>query len=274
MRDGTASETARRVAAHRRSCPRVRAVGRPHDDEALLADVAADIEVREGRMHRYLCRRTSFFDRVVVDALDWGVCQVVLVGAGYDGRAMRYARPGVTWFEVDHPATQADKLERISRLGLSTDGIAFAPVALTVDDVAASLVAAGGIATAPSLLVVEGLASYLDEDVLGATLASLRALAHGTSMLAVSVGLERSDHDVGAAARVAAFEGAVASMGEPIGNRLSVEALDDLLGRAGWRRIDDDTHDTLGGADGRLGLLVAVPLKPACDVRSGGDSST
>jgi methyltransferase (TIGR00027 family) len=260
MREGTASETARRVAAHRRRCPRVYAPGgRPHDDEALCTDVAASVEIREGRMHRYLCRRTSFFDHVVVDALDEGVRQVVLVGAGYDSRAMRYTRSGVTWFEVDHPATQADKLERVARLGLSTDGIVFVPADLTVDDVATWLVAAGVIAAAPSLLVVEGLASYLDEDVLEAALASLRTLAHGTNRLAVSVELELSDLDVDAAARAAAFQGAVASMGEPIRNRLSVEALDDLLRRAGWRRIDDDVNDALSGADGRLGLLVAAP---------------
>ena len=38
-----------------------------------------------------------------------------------------------------------------------------------------------------------GWSGDLDEDVFAATLARLRALAHGTSKLAVSVGLERSD---------------------------------------------------------------------------------
>jgi len=63
-------------------------------------------------MHEYIRARTAFFDRVVVSAIDRGVAQVVIGGAGYDGRAFRYAKPGVRWFEVDHPATQADKRAR------------------------------------------------------------------------------------------------------------------------------------------------------------------
>lgn len=43
------------------------------------------------------------------EALDDGARQVLVVGAGYDSRAWRLARPGVTYFEVDQPATQEDK---------------------------------------------------------------------------------------------------------------------------------------------------------------------
>ena len=50
--------------------------------------------------------------------------KVIIVGAGYDGRAIRYARPGVRWFEVDHPATQRDKLERLERLGIAVAHVA------------------------------------------------------------------------------------------------------------------------------------------------------
>lgn len=32
-----------------------------------------------------------------------GITQVVIGGAGYDGRAFRYARPGVRWFEATLP---------------------------------------------------------------------------------------------------------------------------------------------------------------------------
>jgi methyltransferase (TIGR00027 family) len=60
----------------------------------------------------YLAARTLLFDRFVRDALDGGVRQVVVLGAGFDSRAWRLARPGVTFFEVDQPATQADKRTR------------------------------------------------------------------------------------------------------------------------------------------------------------------
>ena len=105
------SITAQRVAAYRLGFARAPApFGDPEAEERLARDVAGvgDFD-RSERMERYLRARTAFFDRVVVGALERGVTQVVVVGAGYDGRALRYAKPGVRWFEVDHPATHADK---------------------------------------------------------------------------------------------------------------------------------------------------------------------
>ena len=58
-------------------------------------------------------------------ALDAGVGQVVIAAAGYDGRALRYARPGVRWFELDHPSTQADKRERLGPPGHRPSDVAF-----------------------------------------------------------------------------------------------------------------------------------------------------
>jgi O-methyltransferase involved in polyketide biosynthesis len=117
MDDGGPSVTARRVAAHRLGFSRgPAAYGVPAADEALAADVAAGQVAPANRMHDYLAARTSFFDRTVVSAIDRGVRQIVVGGGGaYDGRAFRYANPGVRWFEMDHPATQRDKLERLER---------------------------------------------------------------------------------------------------------------------------------------------------------------
>ena len=60
-------------------------------------------------MQARLAARTRFFDEQVLAALDRGIRQVVIAGAGYDDRALRFRSPGVRYFELDHPATQADK---------------------------------------------------------------------------------------------------------------------------------------------------------------------
>ena len=70
----------------------------------------------------FIRARTVFFDDAVLDAIDRGVKQVVILGAGYDGRALRFRTPGVQFFEVDHPATQVDKLRRLAYLGVASDG--------------------------------------------------------------------------------------------------------------------------------------------------------
>ena len=61
--------------------------------------------------------------------------RVVVAGAGYDGRALCYAKPGVRWFEIDHPATQADKVARIARLAIPTPHLTFVAADFANDDV-------------------------------------------------------------------------------------------------------------------------------------------
>lgn len=119
--------TAQRVAAHRLTFDRMAApYGDPAADERLSRDVAGGSTTGSAqRMAAYLAARTTFFDRAVVTALDRGVTQVVVAAAGYDGRAWRYAKPGVRWFEVDHPDTQRDKQARLHRLGIDSDQVTF-----------------------------------------------------------------------------------------------------------------------------------------------------
>src|ERR1700684_281697 len=140
MENGGPSITARRVAAHRLGFTRVPApYGDPAADDALATEVAAGREAPLNRIHDYLAARTSFFDRIVVAAIARGVQQIVVGAAGYDGRALRYAKPGVRWFEVDHPATQQDKLRRLARLGIDTRHVSFIPADFASDPIAEPL---------------------------------------------------------------------------------------------------------------------------------------
>src|SRR5262249_28815188 len=94
---------------------------------SLLADWTREPrDRREGSgFVRFLEVRTRFFDEAVVRAIDAGTHQIVILGAGYDARALRFRTPGVRFFEVDHPATQRDKRDRLHETGASTDGITF-----------------------------------------------------------------------------------------------------------------------------------------------------
>src|ERR1022692_1826232 len=158
MREGRPSVTARRVAAYRLGFDRLTAgFGDPSADERLAADVAGAETFEPGeRMVRYLRARTSFFDRVVLNAIERGVTQLLVVGAGYDGRSLRYARAGVRWFEVDHPDTQSDKRARLDRLDIGTGHIAFVGADLRDGGLARALLAAAFEADAPAQIICEG----------------------------------------------------------------------------------------------------------------------
>ena len=242
MIEGTASRTAQSVAARRLQYERAAApYGDPEADEALARDVADGFTPEPGRMHEYIRGRTAFFDRVVVTSLDRGITQVVIGGAGYDGRALRYARPGVRWFEVDHPATQQDKRARIARLGLATRQLAFIPADFTADPVAEPLLAAGLDPARPALFLFEGVAVYLEQPVIERVFAEFRAVTPVGSPLAISV-------STGAATRTRdRFAERVAALGEPARTVLTVEDASALLAAAGWKlRQPEDLQRSAG----------------------------
>ena len=173
--------------------------------------LAAGRQAAASRMHDYLAARTAFFDRAVTGALGRGVAQVVVGAAGYDGRAFRYAKPGVRWFEVDHPATQRDKLRRLERLAIDASHVRFVEADFTRDPVAGRLRAAGFDPDLPSLFLLEGVAVYLEPAVLEDVLGQFRQVAAPGSSLAISVSLSRPRGD---RAR-ARFQATVAGLGEP-----------------------------------------------------------
>jgi methyltransferase (TIGR00027 family) len=247
MKDDTASHTARSVAAHRLEYARIGAdYGDPAADESLTADVAAGQPPEHNRMHEYLRSRTAFFDQAVVDSIGAGGRQVVIGGAGYDGRALRYAKPGVRWFEVDHPATQADKRERLARLAIDTRHVRFIPADFTADPIAEPLIAAGLDADRPALFLLEGVAVYLDPPVVERVLREFRAIAADGSALAISVSIASSTSQTRAR-----FRERVAAHGEPARSEFSPDETRDLLAAAGWRPREASERQRA------LGLLLA-----------------
>lgn len=260
MRAGKASETARRVAAHRLTFERVPApYGDPSADDGLAADVAGVTAVAPGgSMAAYLAGRTRFFDHAVVGALARGVDQVVIAAAGYDGRALRYAKPGVRWIEVDHPDTQRDKVDRLQRLGIDTDHVRFVAADFAVDDTASRLVVAGLRTDVASLFLCEGVAIYLERPTLESLMCRLRRVAGPHSSLAISLSV--SSNSAAESVRRHRFRAAVTALGEPARTVLTPTGVEELLTTTGWRVASG--AGTLSQPSDRAraaGLLVLEP---------------
>jgi methyltransferase (TIGR00027 family) len=256
MRAGSASVTAQRVAAQRLRFDRVPApYGDAAADELLSRDVAGAVRGGRSRLTDYLAARTTFFDRVVVGGIDGGITQIVIAAAGYDGRALRYAKPGVRWFELDHPDTQRDKRARLDRLGIATGHISFVTADFIVDPIANALTAAGLDDARATLFLVEGVAVYLDRDVLERLLRELGSVAAPASRLAISLSVQ-TERGTAASARRAAFQSAVAAVGEPARTVLTADDADALFAATGWHapRPDDERRHRARHA----GLVIAA----------------
>ncbi len=141
------------------------------DAETRLATRLVDRISAEDRARReeradfldYVSVRTRFFDDAVLDAIADGTGQIVILGAGYDARALRFRSPGVRFFEVDHPATQADKRRLLSEIHAATDGLTFVAADFTQPGLAVALTDAGFERDVRSMFVCEGVLRYLPE---------------------------------------------------------------------------------------------------------------
>lgn len=120
--------------------------------------------------------RTRWGDEVLTRALDQGTTQVVTLGAGFDSRPLRFARPGVTYYEVDRAELLTFKAQRLAAHGLGTGAVSIA-ADYTDPGFGDALVAAGLDPAQPTLVLWEGNTYYLSPErnrqVLGTLAAAL-----------------------------------------------------------------------------------------------------
>ncbi len=120
---------------------------------------------------------TSARSRIAEDAsstaVDRGVRQIVILGAGLDTFALRNPKGAldIRIYVVDHPATQAWKLARLAEAQIAVPpSLTFVPVDFEQDDMGEKLVAAGFQQNSPAFFTWLGVVPYLTLDAIGRTL--------------------------------------------------------------------------------------------------------
>jgi methyltransferase (TIGR00027 family) len=117
--------------------------------------------------------RSRIAEDALARAVESGIRQVVILGAGLDTFALRspHAAQQIRIYEVDHPATQAWKRQRLAEGQIALPPwLIFVPVDFEQDDVGAKLVAAGFQQNAPAFFTWLGVVPYLTHDAIGRTL--------------------------------------------------------------------------------------------------------
>jgi len=131
-------------------------------------------------IYEYVLARTKLLDALFVGALDDGVPQIVLLGAGMDTRAIRFRdrNHGTKVFELDIGTTQRPKLEILARKGIPLPAeLVFVAIDFDRESLAEALTAAGYRSDRRSLFLWEGVTMYLTAEAVDATLAFVRAAA-------------------------------------------------------------------------------------------------
>jgi methyltransferase (TIGR00027 family) len=117
--------------------------------------------------------RSRIAEDALSKAIERGVRQVVILGAGLDTFALRnpHGAQQILIYEVDHPATQAWKRQRLADAQLALPPwLILVPVDFERDDVRENLVAAGFQQNAPAFFTWLGVVPYLTQDAIGRTL--------------------------------------------------------------------------------------------------------
>ena len=211
----------------------------------------------------YVPLRHRFIDEHLVTALDAGVAQVVLLGAGYDTRAYRFADQldGRPVFEVDlapisraKAATIAKHSEQFPDANVVRVEIDFESQALT--DV---LPDAGFDIAGATFFIWEGVPMYLTRAAVQATLDAVHELGADGSQIAHDMWYLVDDPSpLGTARR--STPNALSLIGEPVTFGVHPEDYEYFLGRHGFRIVD-------------LALASQLQARYAPDARAAVDDS-
>lgn len=186
-----------------------------------------------------LCRH-AFIDEQLLEALP-DVEQVMILGAGYDSRAYRFARPigRRRVFEVDLAPLSRRKAKIVAAhpelFGHAT--VQRVEIDFRTQALGDQLTGSGFTIGAPTFVVWEGVSMYLTPAAVDGTLAALAAACGPGSVLAMDFWQHvggRGAYDQ--ARRIG--ERAMNLIGEPIGFSIDATAAPDLLAGAGFEVFD------------------------------------
>lgn len=186
--------------------------------------------------------------------------QLVIVGAGLDGRAHRL--PGldaVDVFEVDHPSSQADKRDRAAGLPPpATRSLRYVPVDFSRERLDEALEAAGHRADSATTWIWEGVIPYLSREEVAETLRAIAQRSASGSRLIVNYQVPAVSDVVGRiAARIMLVMSGQRSLwaDEPRRSAWTPVAMAGLLSRNGFTVVRDDSLLTLAE---RVGLPLRL----------------
>jgi methyltransferase (TIGR00027 family) len=252
MEDNSPSRTALGAAMHRAAHQlldhppvfadpyALRIIG-PEAEAVLREGVSHHGDARSRGLRAFIAARSRFSEDALAEAVAEGVVQYVLLGAGLDTFAYRAAQayPGLAVFEVDHPATQGWKRERLSDAGIvAPPSLTFAPVNFERETVGDGLARAGFDKSKPALFAWLGVVPYLTREAVMATLQYIAGLPRGSAVI-FDYGEPPHMRDEVQQQTARALMERVAAAGEPFRSYFMPDELVRDVSALGFRDVED-----------------------------------
>jgi len=141
------------------------------EDEKDVVEFANALPLASiGRL--FVTARSRIAEDALSGAVERGIRQIVILGAGLDTFALRNPHGAqIRIYEVDHPATQAWKRQRLAEAQLALPPwVVLVPVDFERDDLGETLARAGFQQNSPAFFTWLGVVPYLTRDAIGGTL--------------------------------------------------------------------------------------------------------
>ncbi len=247
METGKPSRTAWAAAMHRAAHQVVEGGFLFADALALRVLGVSEAEVREKaageaqrKMRMFIAMRTRFAEDALAAAVATGTTQVVVLGAGLDTFAYRSPYgDGVRVFEVDFPATQAWKRERLGEAGIEVPGwVTYVGVDFERETLEDGMARAGFDAGRQTFFTWLGVVPYLREEAVFATLGYIAGLKGGAEVV-FDYGDPPETLDAAARAYHDARAARVAAVGESWVTYFEAGPLRARLLRLGFLEVED-----------------------------------
>jgi len=118
-------------------------------------------------IYEYVIARTKYLDNIFKESMENGIDQILLFGAGFDTRAVRFTEKNMKTkiFELDTLYTQTAKIEQFRKRDISIPGnTIFIPIDFHVDSVSEKLESNGFNRNKTTLFIMEGIIQYLNKE--------------------------------------------------------------------------------------------------------------
>jgi methyltransferase (TIGR00027 family) len=255
MQNAQPSRTAQRVAM-RRAAHQLLDEPRVFDDPLAVAIADGESERPPGAeqpfsraLRAFLAVRSRYAEDQLAQAVERGIRQYVVLGAGLDTFAYRnpFQSAGLHVFEVDHPATQEWKRARLDAVYISVPKeMTFVAIDFERQSLDDGLIAAGFDKHQPAFFSWLGVTPYLSRPAFDATIQFIASMPGGSGVV-FDFAVERSLLSTVQQRALDALAERVARAGEPFQLFFDPAALVSDLTRLGFGHIEDLNCDQING---------------------------
>lgn len=129
--------------------------------------------------------RTKYIDDLTKKAIDGGAKQVIILGAGFDTRAMRLPfLKSMPVFEIDHPNTSDYKLDVFKKSNIkSPSNISYLQLDFNKQGLLEFAIEKKINFSLPTVIIWEGVTSYLSAEAIDRTFEFFQKFASGSSII-------------------------------------------------------------------------------------------